>query len=75
MVIEAIFFPYYFYIFNRLDDTTPNLNHYGSTAEKRKKLVIDCVAAIEMAAPANIAYGYNCNDRERNVQKVFITCL
>ena len=71
MLIETLFFPYYLYIFTHLDYKNADLNHFGSTSDKRRKLVMDCISAIEKAAPANISSGYHCNDAERNVQKVY----
>jgi hypothetical protein len=72
MCVEALFFPYYYYIFNQLNYKSAHLNHYGSTSEKRRKLVADCMDAIEKSTPPKIASGYNCSDEQRCVQKVLV---
>jgi len=46
MIIETIFFPYYIYMFNKLQSINHNLNHKGSTKENRKKLVTNCFNAL-----------------------------
>ena len=73
MLIEAFFFPYYYYIFTHLSIKTPQLNHFGSTVEKRRKLVVDCFDALDKASPPNISSGYNCTDAQRYCQRVILT--
>lgn len=72
MTIEALFFPYYYYIFHTLNDKSPALKHFGDTSEKRRKLVVDCVDAVEKSCMPNISAGYSCTDAQRNVQKVCV---
>jgi hypothetical protein len=54
MIIEALFFPYYCYMFNKLNHKiNHDLSHYGSTPQSRQRLVHECFAALQTAAPTN----------------------
>lgn len=50
MFAEAIFFPYYYHLFNKLNNMKPELDHFASTPSCRKRLVRNCFNAMKIAA-------------------------
>lgn len=50
MCSEAIFFPYYYYLFLKLSKLNSQLEHVASTKETRTRLVHNCFNALKLAA-------------------------
>jgi len=50
MVLEALFFPYYYYIFKRCNLMNPNLEHFACDQATRVRLVTNCFQAMKAAA-------------------------
>lgn len=50
MCIEALFFPYYYYLFNRLNNSKPALEHFAVNKRSRMRLVKNCFQALRIAA-------------------------
>jgi hypothetical protein len=50
MTVEALFFPYYYYLFTRLNDFNEDLDHMAENKEARFKLVKNCFQANKMTS-------------------------
>ena len=50
MVIEALFFPYYYFLFVKLNKSKSELQHFASTRESRQLLVKNCFEAMRISA-------------------------
>ena len=48
MMIEALFFGYYYYLFNLIDNDKNGLQHFACTKETRKKLVRNCFESMKI---------------------------
>ena len=46
MLVEVVFFPYYFHLFNVLNVSRSPLRHYASTPECRTRLLTNCFNAM-----------------------------
>lgn len=51
MMIEALFFGYYYYLFNLIDNDKNGLQHFACTKETRKKLVRNCFESMKISCP------------------------
>lgn len=50
MVIEALFFPYYYFLFVKLNKSKSGLQHFASTKDSRQLLVKNCFEAMRISA-------------------------
>ena len=50
MISEAIFFPYYYYLFSLLNHNRPSLQHLASNKKSRMRLVKNCFQALRLSA-------------------------
>lgn len=64
MCIEALFFPYYYYLFNRLNNSKPTLEHFAANKRSRIRLLKNCFHALRIAASE-----HNPEDYVRKVTK------
>ena len=52
MCLEALFFPYYYYLFTNLNKQGSNLQHFASNKKTRMRLVKNCFEALRLAGPS-----------------------
>jgi hypothetical protein len=50
MIAEALFFPYYYYLFTKMNILNDELDHYASDKESRFQLVKNCFEAMYSSA-------------------------
>ena len=50
MVIEALFFPYYYFLFVKLNKTKSEMQHFACSTESRQLLVRNCFEAMRISA-------------------------
>lgn len=50
MIVEALFFPYYYYLFRLLNKSKSELEHFASNKRTRMRLVKNCFQALRLAA-------------------------
>jgi hypothetical protein len=54
MIVEALFFPYYYYLFVKLNQSEAKLTHFASNKKTRMRLVRNCFQALRLAgSPSN----------------------
>lgn len=50
MAAEALFFPYYYYLFTQMNALNEELAHFASDPPSRKRLMENCFTALRLAA-------------------------
>ena len=76
MIIEALFFGYYYYLFNLIDNKKNDLQHFACTKESRKKLVRNCFESMKISCTRSDADESSGSDNssyidpEKHIRKV-----
>ena len=61
MLVEAAFFPYYYYLFVRMGSSDTELEHFASDSESRMALAKRCFEAMQISADTTVGADADAN--------------